>query len=402
MPVSCPVPSEAGSHNLTVTSTYSQGAACGSSPGTVTAQTSVLVQPRPTVTLAPVGAASVPVCSRTASVTLEFAYTTTAPSANEPLQLEPRVTAGVPTACTVVQQGGRPGACLRRHASPPCRQLGLTQHPHLLFCAAGTTVAGKLVVTCSGAFHPQAGPVAVTASLTATTLSGCATTSTATATITPVCCTDAVASARGGASSQCFEHIDPSNLNCRSRPQISRFGFYQQGELAAGELQSGVASGCSTGGRPVVGSVSAQCRVADKALVFSVTTKRGSSPSIRWWAGCSRPAAVTAGASAARVVAVGIIDPSAPPEVAVRDADGRRVTGRHLLQAPGTCNLWRVLPAPGPANTVELSVTTQGDSVTTSWVWKPSTAASRRCTCSDVFWAVSASGTFVDASTDAC
>ena len=75
--------------------------------------------------------------------------------------------------------------------------------------------------------------------------------------------------------------------------------------------------------------------------------------------------------------------------------------GRRLMEASSaaTCNLWRQLPASGPSNAIELSSSTNG---TTSWVWKLSPSASRRCTCYDVFWAVSAAGTFVDSSTTYC
>lgn len=107
MPVTCPVPSAAGGHNLSITAMYTQGSACGGSSGTATAQASVVVQPVPAVTVAPV-AASVPVCSGSSRVTVEFTYTTAAPGGlNQPLQLLPRVSASAAsTACTVVQQGG--------------------------------------------------------------------------------------------------------------------------------------------------------------------------------------------------------------------------------------------------------------------------------------------------------
>lgn len=259
---------------------------------------------------------------------------------------------------------------------------------------AGTQLAGKLIATCTGTFSPQAGAVVISASLTAATFTGCGAASTATASITPVCCTEAVAYARGGAAAQCFEHVDPSNNLCRRRPLVSRWGFYHQGELASGDLQAGVGGQCATAGSPVVGSVSARCRASDKALVFTATTSRGSSAPIRYWVGCDRPAAVapsTGTGTGAATVSAG------------RRAGSRLTVGRRPLEAPSTaCNMWRQLPAAGPVNTIELNTAMDGTSIVTSWVWKPSSAASVHCTCADVLWAVSAAGTLVDPTTETC
>lgn len=401
MPVSCPAPGTPGKHNLTLTATYALGSACGGGSGMATAQASVLVQPVPVATVAPV-ASSVPVCSGSNRVTVEFSYTTSAPGGlDEPLQLVPRVSAsGGSTACTIIQKGGHASDewCVRHAAAVAAAEL-LT-HCTTASASAGTQFAGKLVATCTGAFSPQAGAVAITATLTATTLNGCGKASSAAATITPACCTDAATYAHGAAS-QCFEHVDPSNQFCRRKPLVSRWGFYQQGELVSGDVQAGVGDRCATGG-PVLGSVSARCRASDKALVFTMTSSRGSSATIRYWVGCGRPAAV----AAHQAVAAGL-SRHAPPRAAAMSADvvgGISLTaGRRLMAASSaaTCNLWRQLPAAGPSNAIELNSSSNGATITTSWVWKPSPTAGG-CTCADVFWAISAAGTFLNPGATYC
>lgn len=307
-----------------------------------------------------------------------------------------------------MQRGQAGCVCITVALQSACRHVAtaaaLLQADHHAYTAcpgthAGTNQAGKLVVTCSGAFGPQAAPVAVTATLVATTVTGCSASASAAATVNGLCCRVANTVAYAGlrSASKCFSHVDPTDVHCRARPQVSRYGWVNKGELEAGSLQPDLTgASCASASAPV-GTVAAKSRASDGALVFTVRTSRLSATSLRYWVGCLQPVASAAPAAAARTTRLAVAQKAKAAEA----AKAKLLAGRGL-RAVQACNVWRELPAVGTSNAVELSVNTDAETTTTTWVWKPAPLAGAHCDCADVFWAVHATGMFAEPTGGSC
>lgn len=214
---------------------------------------------------------------------------------------------------------------------------------HACSCAAGVPGmpgAGRLVAACSGPTFTTPTQLQITAALSTTGTCGNST-ATATTTAAIACCKNGFASPFvRGARATCFACSGSSSSGASSSP-------YYQGAMA-GALVTGGRCGSADG--TTVGAIATACSASARTMTFNVTTSRLSSSRLQFWVGCNRP-------------------------------DARR------------CSAWAAVPPPGsPVNTLDVRVgSSDANNTHTSWKWS---LPRRGCTCDQLFWSVSATGSF--------
>lgn len=228
-----------------------------------------------------------------------------------------------------------------------------------------------MTVSCRGTYSAGAS-VPITLSLAARqgTCMGAASTATATASV--ACCVtssgaaDVSSVAAPSGASICLQH-GGLNAPCTSstRPPSGPFswGYVNRGALLGGVLRAGLQSGCAS--TVNVGVASVTC-ASSRAIAFNVTLDAASDIQFAFWVGCTAPSNVTT-------------------------ASTRTSGSSH----GSSCFTWRQVPKPGgPVSALQPTVTVNGAG-RASYTWASSLTPTITCGCSNLYWAVYATGTHV-------
>lgn len=221
-------------------------------------------------------------------------------------------------------------------------------------------------VTCRGTYAPGAS-VPITVQLFAQQGTCVGSSANATATATVACCvttgsttgaSSVAAPADAAMPSSCWQHRSVNNT-CTASTQPAAgsltWSYLNRGALAGGMLRAGILSGCSTTNALDVGVASTTC-TSTRAITFNVTVHAGSSVAFHFWVGCLAPANATAS-----------------------------TTGR--------CFTWKQVPSPSsPVSALQPAVKVNNGYA--SYTWINTLVPGLTCNCNNLFWAVSARGTF--------